>query len=351
MRWYLIRTGRLTGLLALLGHEARNPAGFTVAGPPLRKRAVLPLTPPLELPPGVTRLDRADFPVRARVVAASWQDGALVLRGYAYIRNLDAAARHSYLKTAVLSCGRRRVLLPLRTVLMPAATAESGQEQHCYDWSGFEVRLDPARLRRGGRWEEGEWTLGLLLASAGVLRTASLAAPETGSGAAPCAHEVAGDGAGDGVRITPRYADGRLRLSVTRRTRRLAGRHAAAAGTLDLTVTAPGPPPAALRVTHQATGTVVSFPVETEPPGGPGPGQADATPPAAAPAAARLTFRIRLDALVAARPTRDGAPRAIAPAHTESWVPELVLPGGGTDPIACDPWLAPSPVRSRTAAS
>ncbi|MEV7466575.1 CDP-glycerol glycerophosphotransferase family protein [Streptomyces kronopolitis] len=339
-RWYLIRTGRLTGLLALLGHEARNPGGFTVAGPPLRKRAVLPLTPPLELPPGVTRLERADFPVRARVVAASWQDGALVLRGYAYLRNLGAPARHSYLRTAVLSCGRRRVLLPLRPVLMPAATAESGQEQHCYDWSGFEVRIDPARLRRGGRWEEGEWTVGVVLASAGVLRTAPLAAPETGSGAAPCAHEVAGDGAGDGVRITPRYADGRLRLSVARRTRWLAGRHAAAAGTLDLAVTAPGPPPAALRVTHRETGTVVSFPLETEPPA---PAGADAAPPAGARRAPadRLTFRIRLDALAAARPTRDGAPRAIAPAHTVSWVPELVLPGGGTDPIACDPWLAP----------
>ncbi|MFF4280499.1 CDP-glycerol glycerophosphotransferase family protein [Streptomyces kronopolitis] len=340
MRWYLIRTGRLTGLLALLGHEARNPGGFTVAGPPLRKRAVLPLTPPLELPPGVTRLERADFPVRARVVAASWQDGALVLRGYAYLRNLGAPARHSYLRTAVLSCGRRRLLLALRPVLMPAATAESGQEQHCYDWSGFEVRIDPARLRRGGRWEEGEWTVGVVLASAGVLRTAPLAAPETGSGAAPCAHEVAGDGAGDGVRITPRYADGRLRLSVARRTRWLAGRHAAAAGTLDLAVTAPGPAPAALRVTHRETGTVVSFPLETEPPA---PAGADPAPPAGArrAPAGRLTFRIRLDALAAARPTRDGAPRAIAPAHTVSWVPELVLPGGGTDPIACDPWLAP----------
>lgn len=149
MRWYLIRAGRLADLLALLTHEARNPAGFTVAGPPLRKRAVLPLTPPLELPPGVTRLDRADFPVVARVREAVWRDGVLVLRGYAYLRNLDAAARHRYLRTAVLSCGRRRVLLPLRPVPMPEATAESGQELHCYDWSGFELRLDPARLRKG----------------------------------------------------------------------------------------------------------------------------------------------------------------------------------------------------------
>ena len=167
MRWYLIRAGRLADLLTLLVHEARNPAGFTVAGPPLRKRAVLPLTPPLELPPGVTRLDRADFPVRARVQEAVWRDGVLVLRGYAYIRNLDAAARHSYLRTAVLSCGRRRILLPLRPVSMLEATAESGQEQHCYDWSGFELRIDPTRLRRGGRWEEGDWTVGVVLGVGG----------------------------------------------------------------------------------------------------------------------------------------------------------------------------------------
>ncbi|MFF3546742.1 CDP-glycerol glycerophosphotransferase family protein [Streptomyces platensis] len=359
MRWYLIRAGRLADLLALLTHEARNPAGFTVAGPPLRKRAVLPLTPPLELPPGVTRLDRADFPVVARVREAVWRDGVLVLRGYAYLRNLDAAARHRYLRTAVLSCGRRRVLLPLRPVPMPEATAESGQELHCYDWSGFELRLDPARLRKGGRWEEGDWTVGVLLASAGVVRAGALYAPDAGSGAAPRTHDVAGDGADDGLRITPWYAGGRLRLSVHRRTRRLAGHRAAAAGDLDLTVAAPGPPPAALRLTHQGTGTVVSFPVETALPGEavaaePGPGEAgpgeagpgeaggvSGGPPGRPPSP--HTFRIRLDALAAARPTRDGAPRAVPPAHTESWAPELVLPGGGTDPIACAPGLTPVP--------
>ncbi|MEU5021866.1 bifunctional glycosyltransferase family 2 protein/CDP-glycerol:glycerophosphate glycerophosphotransferase [Streptomyces angustmyceticus] len=330
MRWYLIRSGRLADLLTLLTHEARNPAGFSVAGPPLRKRAVLPLTPPLELPPGVTRLDRADFPVRARVREAVWHRGVLVLRGYAYLRNLDAAHRHSYLRTAVLSCGRRRILLPLRPVVMPEATAESGQELHCYDWSGFELRIDPARLRRGGRWVEGDWSVGVVLASAGVVRAAALDGARSGSGAAPCAHDLLGDrGGADGVRITPCYPDGRLRLSVSRPSRRLTGHRAAAAGALDLTVTAAGPPPAALRLTHQGTGTVVSFPVEPEPAAAP----ALVPPP--------LVFRIRLDALAAARPPRDGAPRAIPPAHTESWAAEVVAADGGAEPIACDPALAP----------
>ncbi|MFJ9419838.1 CDP-glycerol glycerophosphotransferase family protein [Streptomyces sp. NPDC101227] len=357
MRWYLIRAGRTADLLTLLAHEARNPAGFDVAGPPLRKRAVLPFTPPLELPPGVTRLDRTDFPVRARVREAVWRSGSprsggagsgggtLVLRGHAYIRNLDAAARGSYLRTMVLAQGRRRILLPLRQVAMPQATAESGQERHCYDWAGFEVTLDPARLRRGGRWEDGDWSVGVIVASAGVVRAAALEAAETGSGAAPLAHE-----AGDGVWIAPRYADGRLRLSVERRTRRLAGRPVASAQALDLPVSAPGPRPAALRLTHQGTGTVVTFPVEPGRAGEPGPAGEAARPAAARSDAARsdaarsgevLTLRIRLDALAAARPGPDGVPRAIAPVHTETWMPELVLPDGTTDAIACSPCLSP----------
>ncbi|MGW5942920.1 bifunctional glycosyltransferase/CDP-glycerol:glycerophosphate glycerophosphotransferase [Streptomyces celluloflavus] len=335
MRWHLIRAGRLAELLALLAHEARDPAGFTVAGPPLHKRAVPSVTPALDLPPGVTRLERADFPVRARVTEAVWRDGALLLRGYAAIRNLPAPSRHSYLRTMVLAHGRRRILLPLRPVEMARATADSGQEQHCYDWSGFEVRIDPGRLRGAGRRAAGDWTVGVLLASAGVVRAGALSAADTGSGAAPGTYE-----AGGGVRITPRYADGKLLLSVGRPARRLAGHHAAAAGALDLTVTAPGPPPAALRLTHRGTGTVVSFPVE---PGG-DERAADGGPavPDAAPARPRrLTVRIRLDALAAARPTRDGAPRAIPPAHTETWSPELVLADGATDRIACTPGLAP----------
>ncbi|KUL35658.1 hypothetical protein ADL22_26680 [Streptomyces sp. NRRL F-4489] len=363
MRWYLVRSGRLAELMALLDHEARNPGGFAVAGPPLRKRAVLPLAPPVELPAGVVRLARADFPVRAEVREAVWRGGVLLLRGWAYLRNVPAGARHGYLRTAVLSCGRRRVVLPLRTVRMPEATAASGQELHCYDWSGFELRVDPARLRRGGRLEPGEWRLTVVLAAAGVVRSGELAAPESGSGAAPAAYEGV-----DGVRITPRYVDGRLRLAVARRERRLVGRPAVAAGALDLVVSAPGPAPEALRLTHQGSGTVVSFPVEAAPEGtipaggtvpsagtdGGAQGAAAAarthTPPQPPTPASEFattpptpyTLRIPLDVLDAARPAPDGAPAAIPPPHTETWRPELVLPGGGTDPVACPPGTAPA---------
>ncbi|MCZ0972601.1 hypothetical protein O1L55_16735 [Streptomyces albulus] len=194
MRWYLVRSGRLADLGTLLAHEVRNPGGFAVAGSPLRRRAVLPVAPPVELPAGVVRLERSDFPVRAEVREAVWRGGVLLLRGWAYVRNLPAASRHGALRTVVLSCGRRRVVLPVRTVAMPEATAASGQELHCYDWSGFEVRLDPARLRRGGGWCRASggsrccWRR-----RGGAVR--ELAAPDSGSGAAPAGHEGA-DGCG-----------------------------------------------------------------------------------------------------------------------------------------------------------
>ncbi|MEU2363647.1 CDP-glycerol glycerophosphotransferase family protein [Streptomyces noursei] len=331
MRWYLVRSGRLADLGTLLAHEVRNPGGFAVAGSPLRRRAVLPVAPPVELPAGVVRLERSDFPVRAEVREAVWRGGVLLLRGWAYVRNLPAASRHGALRTVVLSCGRRRVVLPVRTVAMPEATAASGQELHCYDWSGFEVRLDPARLRRGGRLVPGEWRVEVLLASAGAVRSGELAAPDSGSGAAPAGHEGA-----DGVRVTPRYVDGRLRIAVSRPVRRLVGSPRVAGGALEMAVAAPGPVPLGLRLTHRGTGTVVSFPVEAaQAPGAPAGGGSGAA------GGARCVVRVRLDVLAAARPARDGEPAAVAPPHTETWWPELVLPGGGTDRVVCPPGMVP----------
>ncbi|MFE4021070.1 CDP-glycerol glycerophosphotransferase family protein [Streptomyces sp. NPDC059101] len=378
MRWYLVRAGRLADLGTLLAHEARNPGGFAVVGPPLRRR----VAPPVALPAGVVRLERADFPVRAEVREAVWRGGVLLLRGWAYVRNLPAGSRHGALRTVVLSCGRRRIVLPLRTVAMPEATAASGQELHCYDWSGFELRLDPARLRRGGRPADGEWRVEVLVASAGVVRSGGLAAPDSGSGAAPGGYEGA-----DGVRVTPRYVDGRLRIAVSCGVRRLAEPPRVVGGALELAVAAPGPAPVALRLTHRGTGTVLSFPVEgaaegdggaaltipatseapavtavTPVPEAPdGGARADAAGPdrhgdgdgqrhdsgdghgsgLAGAGGGRCVVRVRLDVLAAARPARDGEPAAVPPPHTETWLPELVLPGGGTDPVVCPPGSAP----------
>ncbi|GAA3177196.1 MULTISPECIES: bifunctional glycosyltransferase/CDP-glycerol:glycerophosphate glycerophosphotransferase [Streptomyces] len=266
MLWYLVRAGRPEELLRLVAYRRRQAAAFLVTGVPLRRRAALPLDPPLRLPSAVTRLGRDDFPVRAHVQEAAWRDGLLFLRGYAYIRNLGAPHRHSYLGTLVLAQGRRRIVLPLRPVESAAATAESGQELHCYDWSGFEVVLDPRRLRRLGRWPDGDWRVTVTRSAAGLVRTSGLRPPESGSGTSPRTYDT-----GQGVRVTPRYVDGLLRLTVEPIGYRLTAREVTG-GALCLTVAAPpgAAAPTALRLTDTETGTVVSFPAR--------PPQEEATP-------------------------------------------------------------------------
>ncbi|MFF9482547.1 CDP-glycerol glycerophosphotransferase family protein [Streptomyces sp. NPDC014733] len=363
MLWYLVRAGRAEELLRLLAYRRRQEAAFLVTGVPLRRRAALPLDPPLRLPSAVTRLGRGDFPVRARVQEAVWRDGLLFLRGYAYIRNLGAPHRHSYLGTLVLAQGRRRIVLPLRPVESVAATAESGQELHCYDWSGFEAVLDPRRLRRLGRRQDGDWRVTVTRTAAGLVRTSGLRPPE--SGTAPRTYDT-----GQGVRITPRYVDGLLRLTVEPIGYRLTAREATG-GALALMVAAPpgAAAPTALRLTDTETGTVVAFPAgpprpeaaparAEEPEGGAREGAgapegegADAPETADADAAGTAAPPARAtDTAGAAGATDAGAP---GPQPPDAAAPEgAVAPdtghAPGADPAPPPPWKPRRPAAGHT---
>ncbi|MEU1214410.1 CDP-glycerol glycerophosphotransferase family protein [Streptomyces sp. NPDC005790] len=203
IRWQLVRERRADELLALLEFERANGAGtFSVAGLPGRRRAVHPAV--VAGPPA--RLGKGDLPAVARLVGASWEeDGRLRLRGYAYIRNLPArAARHS-LKAGLVreAAGGRLRAVPVRTVRTDRATADSGQELHAYDYAGFEMVLDPARLG------PGTWLVGVVVAGHGVVRRAALRAVEA-SAAQPLVHDL-----GEGRRAVLGYRDGRLELAVT----------------------------------------------------------------------------------------------------------------------------------------
>lgn len=322
MKWELIRQGRLPELLRMLEYQHRNNSGFHVAGPPLRKRAVLSAGGgrPIPLPAAVTRLTGKDLPVRARLKEAVWQDGKLVLRGYAYIRNIAAPARLSCFKAAVLMSGRRRIVLPVRSVPAPEATVNSRQEQHCYDWSGFEFTVDPKRLAKGGTLRPGQWKLGIVVAGGGVVRPAALRALDTGSGASPLPHEVA-----DGLRLVPWYKDGRLHLTVERTTRRLAGQRPAGDGGAELTVLdASANAPVALRLTHRGTGRTTERPLRA----------ADRTPEGTG---HRLTVRVD-PADLAVRPPEPGTlPKEVGQETGATWDPVLVYPDGKAARISADP--------------
>lgn len=321
---HLIREGRLDDLLATLAHEERNHAGFTVAGPPLRRRAEIPdgalAGGTIRLPYDVAALSAADLPVRSRLLETRWQDGKLVLRGYAYIQNLDASAKRRSLKTAVLTSGRRKLLVPLRTVPVPEATDASRQEQHCYDWSGFEITVDPKRLRRGGRWTAGRWRLGVTVATAGVVRTTEVHAGDTGSGASPVPHPL-----GDGLRLVPCFEDGRLRLSVEPVEVRLTGHHALDDDTVELLAVNSGTEqPRTLLLTHRASGAFLEYPAVCRPAGSAGkPGSV-------------VTARFSLADLATARAT------AIPPAPADGTGTDADGPAGAS-PGRARPGTSPSP--------
>ncbi|WP_069173050.1 CDP-glycerol glycerophosphotransferase family protein [Streptomyces griseus] len=226
LRWQLVRERRLEELLAVLAFERANGTGtFAVQGLPGRRRAAHPTVPGGPGGTGV-RIGRGDLPAVARLVEASWgEDGKLRLRGYAYIRNLPArAAGHSLTVGLVREAGGRRLRrVPVRRVLMPAATADSGQELHCYDHAGFEMVLDPERLG------PGSWQVGVVVAGRGAVRRAALRAVEAAA-AQPLVRELGGGG-----RAVLGYRGGRLELTVERLPALADGHRAGPDGTLELT--------------------------------------------------------------------------------------------------------------------
>ncbi|MFC3237869.1 glycosyltransferase [Streptomyces nitrosporeus] len=317
IRWQLVHERKLDDLLAVLEFERANGTGtFTVAGPPGRRRAVHPGLVPDSA--GV-RLGRGDLPAVARVVDTSvGPDGRFTLRGYAYIRNLPAtAARHSLKAALVRETGGRRMRpVAVRTVRSVRATADSGQERHCYDHAGFELVLDPARLG------PGSWLVGMVVAGHGTVRRAALRAVEAAA-AQPLVHDLAG-----GLRAVLGHRDGRLELTVTRPPA-LAVAHDGGQDTLTLTVRLR---PDAFRPTALLL-TRDGCPDRTVPVGrAQGPGGEDGD---------LLTVRVPLAELAAPAPT----PMPVSPADRPRgpWRAALLAEGDRVLPLAAAPDL-PHPV-------
>ncbi|WP_445978234.1 CDP-glycerol glycerophosphotransferase family protein [Streptomyces poriferorum] len=317
LMWHLVRERRMEELLALLAFDKREPGAFAVRGLRRRRAAYPPLTRPV--PGRVLLVGERDLPLVARLREAEWQDGKLRLKGYAYIRNLPAASGAAEFRAGWLRAGGRQVIpLRLRRTAEPEATARSRQSLHDYDRSGFEMVLDPARLRIpvDGPAAHVTWRLELGVARNGLLRRS---APSTAEApVAPPVHRPDGDHRivpvldGDRLvvhaeRIDARFethrageqADGTAAVVVDGMLRnRLAGR--------DLR----------LSLTHRSSGTAFECPVTV---------QEDTTPSATG--WRRFTAAIPLTALLDARPVatqgRSGVPYSV----------HLVGPGGSRTPI------------------
>lgn len=211
VKWHLIRERRMPELLALLAHEKADPGAFGVRGL-RRSRAEYPVLTG-GLPRAVATLKSKELPVTSHLTEAVWRDGRLHLKGYAYVRNVPADARRRSVKAAWLRTGKRRVLpLRTRTVRMPAATYESKQGLHAYDWAGFETVVDPRRLVKGAGANSPRtvWKLEMGVFGAGRLRRAPLRL--TGSAAAPAVPAV--HYVDDTTRVVPTLSGNKLELRV-----------------------------------------------------------------------------------------------------------------------------------------
>lgn len=111
------------------------------------------------LPRKVFRAGDSDLSLVCRIDQLHWQDADHRLRvsGRAYIKGIDLSVEEASEITVTLRNLRteQSIGLPARRVLRQDVTAASDQDVTCYDWSGFEVDIDPAALAdasRNARW-------------------------------------------------------------------------------------------------------------------------------------------------------------------------------------------------------
>ncbi|WHM38474.1 glycosyltransferase [Streptomyces sp. BPTC-684] len=305
VKWHLARERRLEELLGLLEFERRSPRTHRVRGLRRRTAEYPPLTAPL--PREVLALAPGDLPLEARLTGAEWRDGVLRLTGYGYIRNLPARARRHALKAAWLRTPDRRALpLRLKRVNDPSITARSGQQLHGYDWAGFEIAVDPARLLTESATTTWKLVLGVL--GHGVARRGGV-----GDGGAQLeVHYL-----DEHTRIVPVFAGGRLQLNAERVQTWLTG-HDSRDGVLTLTGET-RTRASALRLGHWHSEAAIQVPLARD--------------------GERFTAEVPLDELAAVR----GRGPVRAP-HGESrpadaYSVQLVEPDGKRLPVAAPPGL------------
>ncbi|MGW8886826.1 CDP-glycerol glycerophosphotransferase family protein [Streptomyces sp. NPDC055749] len=267
VKWHLAASGRGDELVDVLHYERENPGVFAVKG--LRRaRIELPGVESSSLPPTVRNFTRSELPVRGKLTDLAWQDGRLVVRGYAYIPNVPSATGKRSLRVAVLRRQGSRSTIPLRlrTVLEPRATAEAKGALHSYDWSGFELAIDPSRLRTRGQWQAGTWRLGVGIPRPGGMSVGSVLKSNSGAAGHSQVHVL-----DDGVRLVAGYDRNRLKLSVDIVPAEAESQEMDDNG---LTVTfrsrgtaSAGRTPTALRIDHEGSGFSTDLPMEAGDPG------------------------------------------------------------------------------------
>ncbi|NBE53601.1 bifunctional glycosyltransferase/CDP-glycerol:glycerophosphate glycerophosphotransferase [Streptomyces boluensis] len=322
VKWQLVRERRLADLIGVLEFEQHSGTAFHVRGR-LRRTAVhpTPTGPPLAMDASLARLRRGELPVVARVIETSWDErGRLRISGYAYVRNLESTRTGPSVRAGIVKFSRHRGRLrtvPTRSVPAPQATENSQQRLHDYDGSGFEMTVDPDKLKIRGRWRPGNWQVGVVVGGHGRLRRAAVRTLD-----APAAQSVVRE-LGDGMRLVVGFSKGRLVLKVQQYAARVE-RHRLDEANDDVLLAGRlygGIAPTGLHLKHKHSGTGITCPVTVD--------------------GTAFTARVPLPELESVPPAPHLAPREVEPQPGDRWQANLVLADGSLKSVAAVTDLPP----------
>ncbi|GAA1992324.1 hypothetical protein GCM10009799_17780 [Nocardiopsis rhodophaea] len=155
------------------------------------------------VPRGVYRMD-SELRVRQKTETVEWRDGKLVVGGRIGILHLRAGRRwqQQLVAFAVNSDTGRRVPVPVKVRRAAEYRLPDVPNAARHDFGGFEVTVDPARLRLSGQWRATEWKLELVVLNRGLIRRRVVGNPVAGPPQTPGYLRVHGD-----VWIRPAWND------------------------------------------------------------------------------------------------------------------------------------------------
>ncbi|MEV4064441.1 bifunctional glycosyltransferase/CDP-glycerol:glycerophosphate glycerophosphotransferase [Nonomuraea dietziae] len=183
VKLYLARHRRVDALREVFGLEREGLP--TVKG--VRKgifRPKLYLTYPffgdrkVKVPARLYEVDE-ELELHTRVDRACWEEGGLVIEGFAYIDRLEMTDPGSSELRLELRNAKTADVIELTSdrAARPDVTARAGHAAVCYDWSGFRARINfgDRLLRRPGNWE-----LWVTVESHGLQRSSRISGPVHG---------------------------------------------------------------------------------------------------------------------------------------------------------------------------